>query len=129
MKPVILLAEDDPDISSLVRHALEAEGYAVHCVADGSAALDQYLQLRPDLLILDLMMPQLSGFELLRELGRRGVRRPEIPVLVLSSRVGEDDIVAGFDLGVDDYVTKPFMIRELRARVRALLARRGHSLS
>lgn len=124
MQPVILLAEDDDDIRSLVCHALEADGYAVYAARDGQEALEYYREIDPDLVILDLTMPRLSGFEVLRELQRTGERRPGVPIMVLSARSGEEDVVAGFDLGIDDYVTKPFMIRELRARVRAMLARR-----
>ena len=125
MQPVILVAEDDPDLQSLLRHALESDGYAVYIAADGQEALDQYDALSPDLLVLDIMMPRLSGFEVLRELRGDDARRQDVPVLVLTSRSGEDDVLTGFELGVDDYLTKPFVISELRARVRALLARRG----
>lgn len=125
MQPVILVAEDDPDLQSLLRHALESDGYAVHVAADGQEALDQYDALSPDLLVLDIMMPRLSGFEVLRELRGDAAHRQDVPVLVLTSRSGEDDVLTGFELGVDDYLTKPFVISELRARVGALLARRG----
>ena len=125
MQPVILVAEDDPDLQSLLRHALESEGYAVYVAADGQEALDQYDALAPDLLILDIMMPRLSGFEVLRELRGDAARRQDVPVFVLTARSGEDDELTGFELGVADYLTKPFVIGELRARVRALLARRG----
>jgi DNA-binding response OmpR family regulator len=125
MQPVILVAEDDPDLQSLLRHALESDGYAVYIAADGQEALDQYDALSPDLLVLDIMMPRLSGFEVLRELRGDDARRQDVPVLVLTSRSGEDDVLTGFELGVDDYLTKPFVISELRARVRALVARRG----
>jgi len=124
MQPVILVAEDDPDLQSLLRHALESDGYAVYIAADGQEALDQYDALSPDLLVLDIMMPRLSGFEVLRELRGDDARRQDVPVLVLTSRSGEDDVLTGFELGVDDYLTKPFVIGELRARVRALVARR-----
>jgi DNA-binding response OmpR family regulator len=127
MQPIILVAEDNDDIQSLVRHALEADGYSIYVASDGQQALDLYRQISPDLLILDIMMPRLTGFEVLRELDAHGDRRPETPVLILTSRSGEDDIVTGFDLGVEDYLTKPFIIRELKARVRALLARAGKS--
>jgi len=125
MQPIILVAEDNQDLQSLLRHALESDGYAVHVAADGQQALDQYDALSPDLLVLDIMMPRLSGFEVLRELRGDAAHRQDVPVLVLTSRSGEDDVLTGFELGVDDYLTKPFVIGELRARVRALLARRG----
>ena len=125
MSPLILVAEDNPDIQSLVRHALEADGYEVCLASDGQQALESYRSDPPDLLILDIMMPGLTGLEVLRKLEEGGELRREIPVLVLTSRSAEDDIVAGFALGIDDYLTKPFIIRELRARVRALLVRAG----
>ena len=121
---VILLADDDDDLRSLVRHALEVDGFSVREARDGQEAVESYRELKPDLVILDLTMPRLSGYEVLRELQATGDRHAEVPVLVLTARVGEDDVVAGFDLGIDDYVTKPFMLRELRARVRAMTSRR-----
>ncbi len=124
MPPVILIAEDNPDLQSLLRHALESDGYTVHVAADGQEALDRYDALAPDLLVLDIMMPRLSGFEVLRELRGDAAHRQDVPVLVLTARGGEDDVLTGFELGVADYLTKPFVIGELRARVRALLARR-----
>jgi len=123
MPPVILIAEDNEDLQSLLRHALESDGYTVYIAADGQEALDQYDALAPDLLVLDIMMPRLSGFEVLRELRGDAARRQDVPVLVLTARSGEDDVLAGFELGVADYLIKPFVIGELRARVRALLAR------
>jgi DNA-binding response OmpR family regulator len=125
MQPVILVAEDNQDLQSLLRHALESDGYTVHVAVDGQEALDQYDALSPDLLVLDIMMPRLSGFEVLRELRGDAAHRQDVPVLVLTARSGEDDVLTGFELGVNDYLTKPFVIGELRARVRALLARRG----
>jgi DNA-binding response OmpR family regulator len=121
----ILVAEDNPDIQSLVRHVLEGDGYDVHVARDGQEALDRYRELAPDLFILDLMMPRHNGFEVLRELRDADELRPETPVLVLTSRAAEADVVTGFELGVADYLTKPFVVSELRARVRALLARRS----
>ena len=123
MKPVILVAEDNQDLQGLLRHALESDGYAVYIAADGQEALDQYDAIAPDLLVLDIMMPRLSGFEVLRELRGNAVHRQDVPVLVLTARSGEDDVLTGFELGVADYLVKPFVIGELRARVRALLAR------
>jgi len=124
MPSKILLAEDNPDIQNLVRHCLEGDGYEVCIASDGQEALDLFRELKPDLMILDVMMPRATGFEVLRELRDGGELRRETPVLVLSSRTAEDDVLTGFDLGVDDYLTKPFAISELRARVRTLLARR-----
>lgn len=119
----VLLAEDDPDVSALVRHVLETDGYRVEAVADGAEALRRFEERRPDLLVLDVMMPRLTGFEVLARLRELDDAGTPVPVLMLSARAGQDEIVRGFELGVSDYVTKPFMIGELRARVRALLAR------
>lgn len=119
----VLLAEDDPDVSDLVRHVLQADGYRVEVAGDGEQALERFEECCPDLVVLDVMMPRLTGFEVLsrlRSLEEEGVC---VPVLILSARTSEEDIVKGFKLGVTDYVTKPFMIGELRARVRSLLAR------
>jgi len=106
-----------------VRHVLEADGYRVEAVADGAEALRRFEERRPELLVLDVMMPRLTGFEVLARLRELEDAGTPVPVLMLSARAGQDDIVRGFELGVSDYVTKPFMIGELRARVRALLAR------
>ena len=119
----ILVAEDDPDLRSLLRHALEADGHVVVTAADGREALDLYRTSTPDLLLLAVMMPRLSGFEVLRELRESGELRPESPVLVLTARSAEGDVLAGFELGAADYMTKPFILGELRARVKLLLAR------
>jgi DNA-binding response OmpR family regulator len=119
----VLLAEDDPDLSDLVGHVLRAEGYEVDVARDGEEALERFSERRPDLVILDVMMPRLTGFEVLGRLRALEEEGRPVPVLILSARTSQDDIVKGFALGVSDYVTKPFMIGELRARVRALLAR------
>jgi DNA-binding response OmpR family regulator len=119
----VLLAEDDPDLSDLVRYVLEAEGYHVEVARDGQETLESYQACRPGLLVLDLMMPRLTGFEVLTRLRALDDEARSVPVLILSARCSEQDIVKGFELGVADYVTKPFMIGELRARVRSLLAR------
>jgi len=124
MCPVVLVAEDDPDLRSLLRHALEADGHEVRLAGDGREALDLYRAAAPDLIVLDVMMPRMSGFEVLRELSGGGELRADTPVLVLTARASESDVLAGFELGAADYLTKPFIVGELRARVRALLARR-----
>jgi DNA-binding response OmpR family regulator len=120
---MVLLAEDDVDVQNLVRHVLEADGCSVEVACDGEQALRLCSTQRPDLLVLDIMMPRLTGFEVLSRLRASGPSGRAIPVLVLSARGSETDIVTGFELGVADYVTKPFMLAELRARVRALLER------
>lgn len=119
----ILLAEDDRDVADIVRQVFEAEGYRVELARDGAAALERFTACAPDLVILDVMMPQLTGFEVLSRLRELEDGGRQVPVLMLTARTSQDDVVKGFDLGVSDYVTKPFMIGELRARVRALLAR------
>jgi two-component system OmpR family response regulator len=119
----ILIAEDDPGLGAAVAFVLERmNGHAVERVHDGLEA-DRALQARgTDLLILDIGLPGLSGFEVLRRMRSRNC---QIPVLIMSGRPSEEDKLRGFDLGADDYVVKPFGVRELEARVRALL-RRSH---
>jgi DNA-binding response OmpR family regulator len=120
----VLVVEDEQDIAGLIKHALERSGDAqVEIVSSGDSALRAVKDQPPDLLILDLNLPVLSGTEVCRIL--RG--RPEtatLPIIMLTARTAESDRVAGLDLGADDYVTKPFSLRELAARVRALLRRR-----
>ena len=123
MSPLVLVAEDDPDLRSLLRHVLEADGHEVRLAGDGREALDLIREAAPDLVVLDLMMPRLSGFEVLRELRRPGDTAVETPVLVLSARASEVDVLSGFELGAADYMTKPFIVGELCARVRLLLGR------
>ncbi len=118
----ILVAEDNLDLQSLLRHVLEADGHVVHIASDGIEALDLFRSVSPDLVILDLMMPRLNGFEVLRRLIDAG-ERGTTPILILTARSSEDDVVTGFELGVDDYLRKPFVISELRARIRTLLGR------
>lgn len=116
----ILVAEDDPDLALGLKNNLEIEGYEVRVARDGDEALARSLQWRPDLLILDLVMPKLDGMRVLRSLRERDT---QIAVLVLTARGAEADKVRGLKLGADDYVTKPFDIDELLARVHAVLRR------
>lgn len=118
----ILVAEDDPDLALGLANNLEIEGYEVRVARDGDEALASALQWRPDLLILDLVMPKLDGMRVLRSLRERDTR---IAVLVLTARGEEADKVRGLKLGADDYVTKPFGLLELLARVESLLRRTG----
>ncbi|MGA4850373.1 response regulator transcription factor [Streptomyces sp. G5(2025)] len=121
----VLVAEDDEKQAELVRRYLEREGHAVAVVHDGSAALREVRRRPPDLLILDVMMPGADGLEVTRLL-RDGDGPPELvrlPILMLTARSTEDDLLAGLDLGADDYLTKPYSPRELMARVRTLLRR------
>ncbi|MEU6993010.1 response regulator transcription factor [Streptomyces sp. NPDC046465] len=121
----VLVAEDDEKQAELVRRYLEREGHAVAVVHDGSAALAAVRHRPPDLLILDVMMPGTDGLEVTRLL-RAADEPPELsrlPILMLTARSTEDDLLEGLDLGVDDYLTKPYSPRELMARVRTLLRR------
>jgi DNA-binding response OmpR family regulator len=118
----ILLVEDNADLAFGLRATLEFEGYEVDVVDDGRKAIDEVRDLEPDLVLLDLMLPGLDGYEVLSRLRKAGNRTP---VLVLTARGEEADVLTGFDLGADDYVTKPFSTGELLARVRALLRRAG----
>lgn len=116
----ILLIEDNPDLAFGLRNNLEIDGYEVEVADEGRAGLARALEERFDLLILDLMLPGLDGFRVLRSLRERGDRTP---VLILTARGQEEDKVRGLKLGADDYVTKPFGVLELMARVEALLRR------
>ncbi|WP_406499215.1 response regulator transcription factor [Streptomyces sp. NBC_00846] len=116
----VIVAEDDEKQAELVRRYLEHEGHAVRVVGDGLAALAEVRHREPDLLVLDVMMPRADGLDVVRVL--RAERR-EVPVLMLTARSTEDDLLLGLDLGADDYVTKPYSPRELMARVRTLLRR------
>ncbi len=117
-----MVVEDDKDIVELVRYNLEKDGYQVTASGDGATGLAQIRKSPPDLLILDLMLPKLSGLEICREI-RRDDRLGRLPILMLTARGEEADRVVGLELGADDYVTKPFSPRELVARVKALLRR------
>ena len=117
---LIAVIEDDPAISRGLRDNLEYESYHVVCASDGESGYRLIQENHPDLVILDLMLPKLSGYELCRRLRTEGV---STPILMLTARAEEVDRVLGLDLGGDDYVTKPFSIPELLARVRALLRR------
>jgi two-component system, OmpR family, alkaline phosphatase synthesis response regulator PhoP len=115
----VLVVDDERNIVELVRLYLEKEGFNVVSAADGEQALVQYERSDPDLVILDLMLPKLDGFEVCRELRRRG----DVPILMLTARSEDIDAIVGLELGADDYVTKPFNPRALVARVKAILRR------
>ena len=122
--PRILVVEDETDIAQLIKHTLERAGDAsVDVVASGDAALKAVGEAPPDLLILDLNLPVLDGTEVCRLLRARPATA-SLPIIMLTARTGETDRVSGLDLGADDYVTKPFSLRELAARVRAVLRRK-----
>ncbi len=118
----VLLIEDDRDIVELVRYNLEREGFQVAAATDGATGLAQIRKTPPDLLLLDLMLPKLSGLEICKEI-RRDQSLNRLPILMLTARGEEADRVVGLEMGADDYVTKPFSPRELGARVKALLRR------
>jgi two-component system alkaline phosphatase synthesis response regulator PhoP len=116
----ILLVEDEPDMVLGLKDNFEFEGYEVVTAGDGAAGLEKARREKPDLVILDIMLPKLSGLEVCRTLRSEGVG---VPILMLTARGQETDKVAGLELGADDYVTKPFSIKELLARVKAILRR------
>ncbi|MDH6577472.1 DNA-binding response OmpR family regulator [Kitasatospora sp. MAP5-34] len=115
----VLVAEDDPKQAELIRRYLEREGHTAAVVHDGRAAIDEVRRREPDLLVVDVMMPRVDGLDVCRILRRES----ELPILMLTARSAEDDLLLGLDLGADDYMTKPFSPRELMARVRVLLRR------
>jgi DNA-binding response OmpR family regulator len=117
----ILVAEDDQKQAELIRIYLERDGHHVLVAADGRTALTWCRSRRPDLLVLDIMMPGMDGLDVCRVLRRES----ELPILLLTARTTEEDMLLGLDIGADDYVTKPYSPRELVARVRALLRRSG----
>lgn len=116
----ILIVEDEPAMISGLRDNFEYEGYEVITAPDGLAGLERALKDSPDLVVLDVMMPKMSGLEVCKQLK---TKRPSLPVIMLTARGQEVDKVVGLELGADDYVTKPFSIRELLARVKAVLRR------
>jgi len=119
---LILVVEDDPDIRQLLWRYLEKEKYQVLIAKDGEEGLEQAEKNRPDLVILDLMLPRQDGLSVLREL-RKSEATASVPVLILTAKGDEADRIVGLELGADDYVTKPFSPREVAARVKALLRR------
>ena len=118
----ILVVEDDPDTSQLVRLYLSRDGHEVLTAADGVKGLTLAREETPDLVVLDLMLPGLDGIEICRELRSYS----NVPIIMVTARVEEDDRLTGLELGADDYITKPFSPRELAARVRAVLRRTSH---
>lgn len=121
MRPYVVVIDDDEKITSLLRRSLAFEGYEVATAPNGREGLRLLAEREADLIILDVMMPQLDGWEVIRRLREAGVTTP---VLMLTARDDVQDRVKGLDLGADDYLVKPFALEELLARVRALLRRR-----
>jgi DNA-binding response OmpR family regulator len=118
----ILIVEDEPNMVAGLRDNFEFEGYQVISAPDGIAGLERALSEAPDLVILDVMMPRMSGLDVCKQLK---TKKPAIPIIMLTARGQEVDKVVGLELGADDYITKPFSIRELLARVKAVLRRAG----
>src|SRR6266478_2664856 len=116
----ILIVEDEPKMVAGLRDNFEYEGFDVITAHDGMEGLERALAASPDLILLDVMMPKMSGLDVCRKLK---MKRPSIPIIMLTARGQEVDKVVGLELGADDYVTKPFSIRELLARVKAVLRR------
>jgi DNA-binding response OmpR family regulator len=122
-RPLVLVAEDDEDILTLIAYRLESSGYEVTKARDGEEALRLARERTPALAVLDVMMPKLDGYEVTREI-RDGDATCDMPVIILTARVQEQDVARGFAAGADDYLKKPFSPQELRARVGAILGRR-----
>ncbi|MCL2111356.1 MAG: response regulator transcription factor [Clostridiales bacterium] len=118
--PKILIIEDDPSIRELVTWNLSEEGYGCVSACDGREGLEQVRSEAPDLILLDLMLPVMGGFEVVKELRRDGVGTP---IIMLTAKNEEADKVIGLEFGADDYITKPFGVRELKARIKAVLRR------
>ena len=121
MSKTILVVDDTENLRTLVKSYLSQEGFRVLTAADGREALFLARDEKPDLILLDLMMPEMGGYEFMRVYGREA----DTPVILLTAKVEENDKVLGLELGADDYVTKPFSMRELTARIRAVLRRAG----
>lgn len=117
--PRILVVDDEPVVVEVVERYLQREGYAVHTAADGKAALAAFTRTRPHLVVLDLMLPQVNGMDVCRTIRETS----RTPVIMLTARGDEMDRIAGFEIGADDYLAKPFSPRELVARVKAVLRR------
>ncbi len=118
----ILIAEDEPDMAMGLRDNLQFEGYEVLEAADGEKALEIAKTQRPDLILLDIMLPKLDGFEVCRQIREAGFT---VPIIMLTARSQEVDVVRGLELGADDYITKPFGVRELLARIKVSLRHAG----
>ena len=121
-KPRVLVVEDDPALAVMLRYNLEKLGYQVDEAADGQEALLRITETAPDIVLLDWMLPSLSGLEVCRQIRRRPQTR-DLPVIMLTARMEEQDSIRGLNTGADDYITKPFSVEALSARMRALLRR------
>lgn len=123
-KPLILIVEDEAPLVTMLRYNLERQGFRVDEAADGQEAITKIAEARPDLVLLDWMLPAMSGIEVCRQIRRRPGTR-DLPIIMVTARTEETDSVRGLNTGADDYITKPFSIELLLARIRALLRRSG----
>ena len=121
----VLLVEDELSLASIVRDALETQDFDVTIASDGAEGLHRYFDLRPDILVVDVMMPKMSGFEMVKSIRQSD---QETPILFLTAKTTVDDVVTGFNLGADDYLKKPFAIPELVVRMKTLLERSGKKI-
>jgi two-component system, OmpR family, phosphate regulon response regulator PhoB len=121
-KPLVLVVEDEAALATMLRYNLEKQGFRVEEAADGQEALTRIAETQPDLVLLDWMLPVMSGIEVCRQIRRRGPTR-DLPVIMLTARTEDQDVVRGLNTGADDYITKPFNMDALLARMRALLRR------
>jgi len=121
-KPLILVVEDEPAVATMLRYNLEKQGFRVDEAGDGGEALTRIAESRPDLVLLDWMLPIMSGIEVCRQV-RRNPHTADLPVIMLTARADDQDAVRGLNTGADDYITKPFSQRLLVARIRAILRR------
>jgi two-component system alkaline phosphatase synthesis response regulator PhoP len=126
-KEKILVVDDEEDILELVKYNLEREGFQITCAESGEKALKSTRHERPDLIVLDLMLPGIDGLEVARQL-KQDLKTAGIPIVMLTAKGEEADIVTGLELGADDYITKPFSPRVLIARIKAVLRRQSMQL-
>lgn len=122
---VVLIIEDEPEIATQIARRLEAEGWLAHTAGDGPTGVREAARLQPDLIVLDVMLPGLDGLEVCRRIqaDRTSAGRPAAPIMMLTARDDETDMLVGLGVGADDYMTKPFSMRELQARLKVLLRR------
>ncbi len=127
-KPTVLVVEDEAPLLTLLRYNLEKQGFRVDEAADGQEALLRVAEARPDVMLLDWMLPSLSGIEVCRQLRRRTETR-DLPIIMVTARTEDQDAVRALDIGADDYIAKPFAMEHVIARIRALLRRSGRVAS
>jgi two-component system phosphate regulon response regulator PhoB len=127
-KPTVLIVEDEAPLLTLLRYNLEKQGFRVDEAADGQEALLRVAEARPDVMLLDWMLPSLSGIEVCRQLRRRTETR-DLPIIMVTARTEDQDAVRALDIGADDYIAKPFAMEHVIARIRALLRRSGRVAS